>query len=88
MKELEKLIENVKAILKKTKEDIRDGEKYLKDPILHQFYEGKVPALRKKRQELMRILTSLEEIATKLVDSAEESDGETEEGINEEMSEV
>ena len=88
MKELEKLMETVKAMMKKTKEEIRDGEKYLKDPILHQFYEGKVPALRKKKQDLMCISNALEEIAAKLANSVEEENEELEEDITEDVSEV
>ena len=88
MKELEKIMNDVKATIKKTKEDIRDGEKYLKDPILHQFYEGKVPALRKKKQELTHILVELEKLAEKYVDSVEESDEETEENNTDDVSEL
>lgn len=85
MKELEKLMENVKDTIEKTNNDIREGEPYMKDPILHQFYEGKIPALRKKKQDLVRILKELEKIAVRFVDSAEESDEEVEEDIIEDV---
>lgn len=88
MKELEKLIETVKNMIDKTAEDIRNGEPLLKDQILHQFYEGKVPALRKKKQELMRILKELEEIAEKLVNSTEEDDEDGEETEEDDFEEV
>ena len=88
MKELEKLMNNVSGMIDKTSEDIRNGEPYLKDQVLHQFYEGKLLVLRKKKQELMRIYRELEKIAENLVDSVEEEDEELEEDITEDVSEV
>ena len=88
MKELEKLMNIVKDMIDKTSEDIRNGEPYLKDQVLHQFYEGRIPSLRKKKQDFMRILRELEKIAQKLADSEDLYDEENEEDNLTEMSEM